>query len=225
MPRSARVAPGGMVFHVLNRRVDCKTLFHCDADYRAFEKVLREAGTLVGIRICAYCLMPNHWHMALWPSRDGELSSFMHRLTLTHAVRWKVHNSSMGKGHLYQNRFKSFPVQSDEHYLTVVRYIERNALRANLVERAEEWHYSSLWRRRTHPVGDDPLVSAGPVDLPDDWVERVNRPETSAELEALRASVRRGNPYGTESWQKETARELDLESSRRPRGRPKKSSQ
>ena len=223
MPRIARNAPGGMVFHVLNRRVDCQPLFRRDADYLRFEEVLGEVSALVPIRICAFCLMPNHWHLVLWPLCDGQLSKFMHRVTVTHAVRWKGHNDTVGQGHLYQNRFKSFPVQSDDHYLTVVRYVERNALRAKLVERAEEWRFSSLWRRRARAVTEDPLLSSGPVDLPDDWHDYVNRPETEGELEALRRSARRGNPFGTETWQKQTARKLGLESTYRRPGRPKKS--
>lgn len=222
MPRTGRIAPGGVVFHVLNRRVDRKTLFHREADYRVFEQVLIEALSWVPIRICAYCIMPNHFHMVLWPSRDGELSNFMHRATLTHAARWKANKESSGEGHLYQNRFKSFPVQSDQHYLNVVRYVERNALRANLVKRAEEWEFSSLWRRENIPAETDPILSPGPVGLPADWLERVNRPETAAELEAVRASVCRGRPYGTERWRNKTARALDIESTLRPRGRPRK---
>lgn len=224
MPRTARIAPAGMVFHVLNRGVDRKTLFHNYADYRAFEEILKEAISLFKILLCAYCLMPNHWHLVLWPLLDSELSRFMHRVTLTHAARWKAHNNSVGEGHLYQNRFKSFPVQSDEHYLTVVRYVERNALRANLVERAENWPFSSLWRRGKHTGTNDPLVSPGPVKLPLDWVACVNRPETPEELDALRSSILRGRPYGTQSWQQQTGCKLDLKSSFRPRGRPRKPS-
>jgi putative transposase len=212
-----------MVFHVLNRGVDRKTLFHNDGDYRAFEEVLKEGVARHLIRLCAYCLMPNHWHLVLWPSRDRQLSCFMHHVTTTHAVRWKMRNDSAGEGHLYQNRFKSFPVQTDAHYLNVVQYVERNALRANLVERAEEWRFSSLWRRETREAASSSFLSTGPVHLPEDWVERVNRPEASGELEALRTSVRWGKPYGTKAWQKKTGRELDLGSSLCPRGRPRKS--
>jgi putative transposase len=211
-----------MVFHVLNRRADRKTLFYTDSDYRAFEMVLEEVVAFVGIRLCAYCLMPNHWHLVLWPLRNHEMSCFMHRVTVTHSMRWKTYHDTIGTGHLYQSRYKSFPVQSDEHYLTVVRYVERNALRANLVERAEDWPFSSLWRRQTSTIEDDPLLSPGPFELPDDWVERVNRADTSAELEALRRSLRQGKPYGEASWIKKTSRELEL--AVRPRGRPRKSS-
>ncbi len=220
MPRIARIAPAGMVFHALNRRVDRKTLFFTDSDYRAFEMVLEEVVAFVGIRLCAYCLMPNHWHLVLWPSQNREMPRFMHRVTVTHSMRWKTFHDTIGAGHLYQSRYKSFPVQADEHYLTVVRYVERNALRANLVERAEDWPFSSLWRRQSFTIEDDPLLSPGPVRLPDNWVERVNRAETSAELEALRTSLLKGKPYGAASWREKTSRELKLPL--RPRGRPRK---
>jgi putative transposase len=221
MSRSARIAPGGMVFHVLNRRVDSQPLFNTPADYRAFEEILAHGVAEFDMRLCAFCLMPNHWHLVLWPRLDGQLSDFMQLVTVTHTARWKVRHDSVGRGHLYQGRFKSFPVQSDEHYLTVVRYVERNALRANLVARAEQWQFSSLWRRRTYGIGNEPLLDAGPIELPADWETIVNEPQTHAELESLRRSVHRGNPYGTSSWRDETVRKLGLGSTLRSRGRPR----
>ena len=222
MTRSARIAPGGMVFHALNRRVDRRTLFRERSDYRAFETVLREARSIVPVRICAYALMPNHWHLVLWPVRDGELSTFMHRVTVTHVARWKAHYGSLGEGHLYQDRFKSFPVESNDHYLTLVRYVERNALRAGLVERAEDWPFTSLWRRDARIAAGDPLLSPGPIERPSGWIEHVNEPERAEQLESIAISINRGTPYGTESWRRATARELGIESSLRARGRPKK---
>ena len=136
MPRTARVAPGGMVFHVLNRGVARMQLFEKAADYQAFEQVLRDTLDQSPMRICAYAVMPNHWHLLLWPECDGELASFMQRLTITHVRRWQEHRGYAGLGHVYQGRYKSFPVESDEHFWVVARYVERNALRANLVLRA-----------------------------------------------------------------------------------------
>ncbi len=164
MPRSARLAPGGMVFHVLNRGVGRMRLFRKEADYEAFERVLLETLDLRPMRLCAYCLMPNHWHLVLWPRRDGDLASFMQRLTITHARRWQEHRKLVGTGHIYQGRYKSFPVENDEHFLTVCRYVERNALRAGLVERAEQWSWSSLWRRRQRNRKLQACLSEWPVD-------------------------------------------------------------
>ncbi len=135
MPRIARNAPGGLVYHVLNRANGRLRLFKKDGDYLAFEQVLLLAHRRAPIRILDYCLMPNHWHLVLWPRRDGELTLFMRWLTLTHAQRWKHAHNAVGHGHLYQGRFKSFPIQQDEHLLTVLRYVERNPLRAKLARR------------------------------------------------------------------------------------------
>ena len=87
--------------------------------------------------------MPDHWHFVLWPERDGDLGRFMHHLTVTHTARWKQHKKQVGFGHLYQDRYKSFPIESDDHFYQVVRYVERNPLRATMVRRAEHWQYSS----------------------------------------------------------------------------------
>uniref|UniRef100_UPI00196B28C2 transposase n=1 Tax=Aquisphaera insulae TaxID=2712864 RepID=UPI00196B28C2 len=87
------------------------------------------------MRLLAYCLMPNHFHLLVWPREAGDLSDFMRWLTMTHTQRWHAYHRTVGTGHLYQGRYKSFPVQSVEHFLTVCHYVERNALRAGLVER------------------------------------------------------------------------------------------
>lgn len=148
------------------------------------------------------------------------------RLTTTHVRRWHLHRHSVGLGHLYQGLYKSFPIQQDEHFLTVCRYVERNALRANLVERAEHWPWSSLALRRLPPaeiVRDKlPALSDWPVERPRQWLQRVNQPQSADEEEALRRSVQRGRPFGGAIWARNTATRLGLESTFRPRGRPRK---
>src|SRR5207247_366608 len=111
-------------------------------------------------------------------------------LTMTHSQRLHAHRHSAGSGHVYQGRFKSFPCQADEHLLAMLRYVERNALRANLVERAQDWRWCSLRRRLD---GDaEKLLSAWPIDVPTDWLRRVNRPQSQAEEAALRRALTRG---------------------------------
>ena len=222
MPRTARQAPGGLVYHVLNRAVARLPLFEKDGDYQAFERVLLDAMAKQPTRLLAYCLMPNHWHLVLWPQEDAELTGFVRWLTHTHSMRWHAHYHTAGSGHIYQGRFKSFPVQADDHYYAVVRYVERNALRANLVGRAEQWRWSSLWQR-LHP-GEKMagILQPWPLPEPGDWLKRVNAAQSSAELEALRRAVVRGSPFGSTSWQVRTARRLGLEFTLRPRGRPTK---
>jgi putative transposase len=212
-----------MVFHVLNRGVGRMKLFEKDADYAAFETVLVQTLALRPMRLLAYCLMPNHWHMVLWPQEDGQLGAFMQRLSITHARRWQEHRQRVGYGHVYQGRYKSFPVETDEHFLTVCRYVERNPLRARLVRQAENWHWSSLWRREQPDSRLRSWLCDWPVDRPRNWLQRINAAETAAELERLRTSVLRGRPFGDPAWVRRTAGQLRLESSLRPRGRPSKS--
>jgi putative transposase len=208
----------------MNRACVGIDLFEDDADYRAFERVLAQACEREkSVRLCAYCLMPNHFHLVLWPKPGGQLSRFMQWLTMTHAQRWHAHRHTGGRGHLYQSRFKSFPIQADAHFLRVCRYVERNPLRATLVNAALRWTWSSLGRGEHETSASERLTLADwPVARPTDWVERVNRPQDEAELEALRLSSARGRPYGDPDWTTRTARRLDLQSTLRPVGRPKK---
>ncbi len=214
------MAPGGLVYHVLNRAVARLPLFQTSGDYDAFEQVLTLAHKRHPTRILAYCVMPNHWHMVVWPRADDELTAFLRWLTHTHTMRWHAWHETVGTGHLYQGRFKAFPVQTDEHFLSVCRYVERNALRAKLVKRAEQWRWCSLWRREYGNLGSRSMLHSWPVELPADWVQIVNTPQTLGELDALRQSVRRGSPYGAFAWQRRTAGRLGLEHTMRPTGRP-----
>lgn len=199
-------------------------LFAKDPDYAAFEGLVQQTCERRPMRICAYCLMPNHWHFLLWPERDGQLPAFMQQLTTKHVRRWQLHRGAVGYGHVYQSRYKSFPVETDAHFYQVVRYVERNALRAGLVERAEDWRWSSLWRRRFGTPEQQRLLSDWPVALPRDWNDLVNQPQTEQELTALRRCVARGQPYGRLDWVWQTVRALGLEFTLRPAHRPRKSS-
>jgi putative transposase len=216
------MAAGGYLYHVLNRGVGRARLFHKSGDYAGFEKVLAEAKERQPMRLLAYCVMPNHWHLLLWPEDDGDLSEFMRWLTVTHTQRWHAHHHTAGTGPLYQGRFKSFPIQDDDHYLTVCRYVEGNALRAKLASKAEHWRWSSLWHRVHDGHDGSGVLEAGPVELPKDWVKRVNHAESPAEVAALRQCLVRGSPYGARAWVAKTAKKLGLEATLRPRGRPRK---
>jgi putative transposase len=184
------------------------------------ERVIERTFKVRPIRIVTYCLMPTHWHMVLWPEKDGELSEFMRLLSVTHAQRRHAFMGTAGTGPIYQGRFKSFPVQQDDHFLTVCRYVERNALRANLVRSAARWMWGGLAKRGSESAPPWLLpVAQWPVDVPSDWSAWVNRAETGAELTALRLCVKRGMPFGDERWRHRTAERLGLRSTLRPRGR------
>ena len=196
MARRRRIFPAGLVFHVVNRSAKRARLFNTDSDYAAFEQVLSAGAERGDVALFSYCVMPNHWHLLLSPTEGRALSRFMHWLTTTHARRWQISRDADGLGAVYQGRFKAVPVSSDRHFLWVCRYIERNALRASLVERAEDWRWSSL------STNDAPRIklSDWPVARPDNWVELVNTPQTEAELEAFRTAVRTSEPFGDAAW-------------------------
>ena len=222
MGRPLRAAPGGLVYHVLNRANGRQRLFDDDGDYAAFERVLHEAHQRIAMRVLAYCVMPNHWHLVLWPYRDGDLSRFMSWLTLTHTQRWHAYQQTVGTGHLYQGRFKSFVVQTDEHFLTVCRYVERNALRAGLVARAEDWRWSSVWQTTYGDTQQQAIVSEWPITRPAEWVAWVNAEEGAAELTRLRQSVVRSQPFGQAEWVTMMIERFGLGSTMRSEGRPRK---
>jgi putative transposase len=219
MPRTARASQGGYCYHVLNRGNGRRTVFHKDGDFAAFVTLLRDAGERLPMRLLAYCVMPNHFHLALWPRQDGDLSAYMMWLLTAHVRRYHQHYHS--SGHVWQGRFKAFPIADDDHLLTVLRYVERNPIRAGLVARAEEWPWSSA----AHAAADGrprPPLEPGPVPRPGDWLEHVNEPQSEAEVETLRECLRRGRPFGDSAWVVQTAARLGLEASLRPRGRPRK---
>jgi putative transposase len=222
MSRPPRAAEGGLIYHALNRANARLAILDDAGDYDALERTLAEAVARHDVELLAYCLMPNHFHLVVRPGTDGALSHFMRWLTMTHTQRWHAQHRSAGTGHLYQGRFKSFPVQDDGHFVTLCRYVERNARRAGLVKRAEKWRWGSLARYVGGGGSVGPMLSPWPIERPEPWVKRVNEPIGPAEEEALRRSMARGQPYGSDDWREATAARLGLGSTLRPRGRPRK---
>ena len=220
MPRKPRISLGNICYHVLNRGNGRNTVFHKDGDYAAFLKLMDQANERTPMRLLSYCLMPNHFHLVLWPKLDGDLSKWMQWLTTSHVRRYHRHYNS--SGHVWQGRFKSFPIQSDAHLLTVMRYVERNPVRAKTipVRKAQNWQWSSVG----NPPKDTivPTTDPGPVKRRKDWLKWVNQPLSETERDALAVCISRGQPFGKDDWKSKTARKLGIESSLRPRGRPRK---
>jgi putative transposase len=220
MPRVGRKAPGGLIYHVLNRGNGRQRLFHKPADYQAFIDLLGRVRAAVPVRVLGVCLMPNHWHLVLWPPRDGQLSKFMLRLTTAHVRRHFAHRQNAAGGHLYQGRFKSFPVQDDAHLLVLFRYVEANAVRAGLVDDACDWRWGSFALRRTATGAK--LLHDWPIERPRAWARLVNEPLPQGEAQAVQTSLRRGRPLGDAAWTARTAARLGLQFTLNPRGRPRK---
>jgi len=223
MSRALRVDIGNQFYHVLNRANARMPIFKKEKDFEAFEKILAEAKDKYSMRILAYSLMPNHWHLILYPRKDGDLNLFMQWITLTHTQRWHAHYNSIGHGHLYQGRYKSFLIQNDQYLLTTCKYIESNAFRANLAEKAEDWRWSSLWRREHGDVEQKRLLSIWPIEIPKDYILSINMLQNNKELELIRESVNKNRPLGNESWTNQVVKKFGLEMTLRNPGRPKNS--
>ncbi|HUU83110.1 MAG TPA: transposase [Phycisphaerae bacterium] len=223
MGRPPRITEPGLAYHVLNRRVMRLPLFLKDEDYLAFERVLAESLARPDApRLLAWCLMPNHWHLVVHAGHQTDLSAWMQWVTVTHTHRWHAHTHTTGEGPLYQGRFKSFPTQTDDHFLTACRYVEANAKRAHLVKRAEQWRWGSLWTRRRSGSELKPWAQRWPVSRPRNWLAKVNGSMDEESLAAVRRSVTRGVPLGAESWRVRIAHRLGLDITLRPRGHPRK---
>jgi len=221
MSRPERITLGGYVYHVLNRANGRLRIFRKEADFLAFEKIVADGLSMFSMRLCGYWIMGNHWHLLLWPRGDDDLPAFMRWVTLTHVQRYHASHATIGIGHLYQGRYKSFPAQNDLHYLRLLRYIEANPLRAGLVGETERWAWSSFAVR----AGRESAVALtqGPVELPSNWARLVHEPLGGTDVQTIGSSIRRGSPFGDTRWAAVTAQRLRLQSTMRPRGRPRKS--
>jgi putative transposase len=222
MGRPSRVDVGGTVYHVLNRANFRSKLFSRGTDYQAFLDILEEVSRVVPMRLLAYCLMPNHWHVVLYPRNNGDVARFMQRVTLTHTQRYHAKTKTVGYGHVYQGRYKALPVQQDRYFLALVRYVERNAKRSGLVTRAEDWPWSSLHARLQGSDRQKQLFSPWPVEEPTDYVTWVTQVESPEELTNLRYAIKRSRPYGSARWVATTVKRFGLESVMRDPWRPKK---
>jgi len=221
MPRVARVDIANYPYHIINRTVMRLRIFDTDKDYDRFEKIIEGAVENVDMKIIAYAIMPNHWHFLLYPEKDGNLGLFMHKLTNTHARQVRSLTKTIGTGPLYQGRYKSFIIQKDEHFLTVLKYIERNPVRAGLVSVAEDWRWGSAWRRTHGSPKQKRLLADSLVELPKNYRQWINASESPKEIEKIRMSVNKARPYGAEDWVKKTVEQFSLGSTLHNPGRPK----
>lgn len=213
MPRIPRAATGSLVLHLLNRGNARAVVFREPSEYRDFIRLLWEAEEAFGVAVLAYCIMPNHFHLVARPSDVTALGTFMQWWMTAHVRRH--HRRQQTSGHVWQGRFKSFPVQEDGHLLKVLRYVLRNPVRAGLVAHVRDWPFSSL-------QDDAPRVDAWPVRPPaplDAWLAA---DEDVDECNAIRRSIARRAPYGDDAWTRQVAVQAGLEATLRPLGRPRR---
>jgi putative transposase len=196
MGRAPRIDVGDYVYHVINRANNRAQIFNTSADYEDFEYLLNEMRETYEMRILAYTIMPNHWHMLLYPRNDGDMGKSLRWLGTSHVRRHHTRNNTIGHGHLYQGRYKSFLIADDRHLLSVLKYIERNPVRAKLAERASDWQWGSAYRRAKGSAKQRLLLDRGPVDLPADYMDWLNYPEPAEELAAIRHCINNGAQFG-----------------------------
>jgi len=220
MPRAPRIIGDNIFYHVLNRGNSKRVVFFNEWDYRAFLELLKESKKNFPVDILAYCLMPNHFHIVCMPRIGEEMSKWMH--CIENAFVKRHHKYNQTNGLLWQGRFRHFPVQNDDHFIRLIRYVERNPVRANLVPAAVDWRWSSVRERIYRPKNK--IIDESPVFIPEKWKSYVDKPLTSQELEKIRLCMNRQSPFGNSKWKKYICKKYGSEQSIRPRGRPKKQS-
>ena len=220
MPRTARVDIANYPYHVINRAVMRLEIFDKASEYQQFQELLEKSLEETDMQLLAYVIMSNHWHLLLYPKKDGDLGRFMHHLTNAHTRKVKSQTKTIGTGPLYQGRYKSFVIQDDTHLLTVLKYIERNPVRAGVVKKVQDWRWGSAWERIHNSKS---FLSESPTRLPKDYIQWVNTPEQSELLSTIRSSVNKGRPYGGDKWIDMTVKQFGLEQTLRSPGRPRKS--
>ena len=188
MPRHSRNLPVGCVVHIVNRGNDKRMLFERSREFDEFLQLVAWAKAKCPVRIVAYCIMSNHWHFVFWVEVEWDVSAFLHRLTSTHAKRWRLETRTVGLGHVYQDRFKTSSIYSERQYYNCLRYVERNPVDAGLVRSAAEWRWSSLADRLSNRHG---ILSPDPVGLPIGWLELVDQPLPQREVDEIHSSLRR----------------------------------
>jgi putative transposase len=222
MPRTARVDTGGEIYHVINRANGRLQIFTKKEDYELFENILRDAKELVDMRIIAYTVMPNHFHLILHPKSDGDLGTFMHRVCNTHTRKYHALTKTNGTGHLYQGRYKSFLVDSNEYLLSLIKYVERNPVRASLTHLCEDWQWGSAYKRLCGTPKEKELIDEIPVEVSRNYSLWINLTEDEKVLHSIRQSIKKGVPYGRTEWVDVMIKRHNLWQTIRNFGRPKK---
>ena len=210
MPRIARGLAGGEIYHIINRGNRRAEVFHNAKDYEKFIELMKTAKKMVNVKLYSFVLMPNHFHFIIEPNEAEDLSKYMQWL-LTSYVRYynKTYKTS---GHLWQGRYKSFIVQRDNYFLTLLNYVEQNPQRAKL----KQWKFVSSNSEINN------FLDKLPIEPPKNWEEIKKEVLNKKKKEKIDNSIQRQSPYGDDAWIIKTAQKYDIVSTTNPRGRPKK---
>ena len=220
-----RIRPdySGQVLHILNRRVDRNTLYHCSEDYDQYRDLLCKAIAKFDLDIFEWVLMPNHWHMLVKPDTKYQVSHFMQWLSGTHARNERKKTNTVGNGSVYQSRFKAFPVKPGSHLHRLRNYLALNPVRATLVINPFDWEWGSAKRVRSDiPLSVIPLAK-GPAPHHPCITELLTTPLKLTAIQAtrLKESMEFGVPYGDDDWTEQMIEKHGLQYTRTSAGRPK----
>ena len=195
MARIARVVVPGYPHHVTQRGSRRQPTFFCESDYQRYLQLMSERCLLHGVEIWAYCLMPNHVHLVAVPSTHDGLACALGSAHRRYAL--DTNRREDWSGHLWQERFASF-VMDESYLLAAVRYVELNPVRAGLVERPEDYCWSSA---RAHLAGDnDALVNVKPMlERVSSWGDFLAVTDSTKECD-LQRHGRTGRPVGTSAF-------------------------
>jgi putative transposase len=221
MPRRPRCTAPEYPFHVLNRASRRVTLFDTHQEYLTFERLLMRRKRKFDVKVFAWCIMPNHWHVVVKSPTKTAMSRYLHWVTGLHAQLYHRVRGTTGLGPVYQGRYRSFPVSTDTYFYNLCRYVERNAVRAKLCTRASDWRWSSLWWHVHRETKSHRLIDTWPLPRPSNWADIVSQPENDAELERLRRCAEKSVPYGSSSMSRTLDTRVRVLPLRR-RGRPTK---
>jgi putative transposase len=222
MPRHSRVDIGGEVYHIVNRANGREFIFQNEDDYLSVIYTIEETLKNYPLDIFSFCIMSNHWHFAVRSHEDGDVGKFFGSMTQKVTQRWHAYHRTTGSGHLFQGRFRSFLVQTDAYFIQLMKYVETNPLRANMVEKAEDWKWGSLYQRINRQDLASGILAKWPVEYTGDYLADINKPLSESFLRQVRHSSTCGTPLGDESWMQQIVKKFGLEYTTRQRGRPLK---
>jgi putative transposase len=229
MGRQPRASVEDLVYHAYNRGNNGDKVFSDASDREAFRDALGRTNERYPFELFGYCLMPDHFHLLLKPAPGQSISRIVQSLTVAQGAQYHRHHGT--SGHVWQGRFKSHVIQEDAHLLAVMRYIEANPVRAGRANDLAACRWSSY---QHHGMGEDdaclsPLPGWEELGRTESerrrrWRDKVTAAQKPAELEAVRASLRRGLPFGDPDWLTTVASRLNINPNPRPPGRPRKQS-
>ena len=222
MPRIARVVAVGYPHHVTQRRKYRQSIFSDDADRKKYVKFIDAEAKRYGLLILAYCLMTKHVHFIVLPEKEDSMAKVF---KYAHMKYSQYYNKRMGEcGHLFQGRFFS-SVMDEMHTIACARYIERNAVRAKMVDSPELWEHSSAKGHcgmdNHDELGVNRLFDYIEYDQ-ENWKEFINLPDSPQEVRKIREQTRKGRPLGNESFVEKLEEKVNMVLKPRPKGRPKR---